>query len=274
MLAAVLHRLRVVYRKVGDTRFISHLDLTNAFNRALRRAEIPVAYTEGFSPRPRSAFGPPLPLFVEGERELADAELAEPFDVADFIARMNGVLPEGIAILEGGYVSMKASSITASIRQAGYRVEPREGDWDVTAERIAELLARPEIVITKESKGQKKTVDIRPAIVALTLEGHAVVAQVEASPQRTLNVFDLMGALVPGFTAAESARFRVVRTGFIVEEAPAANPLLASAGCPPIPSLPKSIPAASCPASCRRCARCATCCPTPRSGRSRRCRWW
>lgn len=231
MLAAVLHRLRVVYERVHDTRFISHLDMTNTMNRALRRSEQPVAFTEGFSPRPRTAFGPPLPLFVEGEGELADFELLERVDPALVVEQMNGVLPFGIKILKAGYVSMKAPSITAAILRAFYRVEVKEGEWSVTPEKVADLLARTEFTITKDAKSgpaknnrggepPKKVVDIRPAIVSLTVDGTVLRAEVEASPIRTLNVFDLMGALEPGFTAAGSARFRVVREGFVLQEAP------------------------------------------------------
>lgn len=228
MLAQVLYRLRAVYRKVNDTRFISHLDLTSALNRAVRRAGLPVAYTEGFSPRPRTAFGPPLPLFVEGERELADIELVERVEPELFIARVNEVLPAGIQLLDGRYVSMKAPSITAAILQASYRVELKEGSWSLTPASVEDLLAATEVSITKESKGVKKVVDIRPAIVSLKLEGDALHAKVEASPQRTLNVFDLMGALEPGFSAATSARFRVVRAGFTLQEVPESAPLTAS----------------------------------------------
>lgn len=227
---APLHRLRVVYEKLHDTRFISHLDLTNTINRALRRAQLPVAYTEGFSPRPRTAFGPPLPLFVEGARELSDIELIEEVPVGEVLERMNAVLPAGIRLLDGRYVAARAASITAAISQASYRVEPREGALDVTSDHLTAFLAREAITITKESKGQKKTVDIRPAIVALALSDGGLDAVVEASPQRSLNIFDLMGALVPGTTAAESARLRVVRTGFVLEEAaPPAPPAVDSA---------------------------------------------
>lgn len=222
--AQTLHRLRVVYERIHDTRFISHLDLTNCFNRALRRTDAPVAFTEGFSPRPRTAFGPPLPLFVEGERELADIELVERVEPATLVAQLNEVLPAGIKMLEGYYVPMKGPSITAAILQASYRVEKKEGDWSVTPAKVADLLAKTEHLITKESKGQKKTVDIRPAIVSLRLEGDVLHAQLEASPQRTLNIFDLMGALEPGFTAAGSANFRVVRADWMLQEpAPAAS---------------------------------------------------
>jgi radical SAM-linked protein len=223
-----LHRLRVVFEKLGDTRFISHLDLTNTMNRALRRALLPVAYTEGFSPRPRTAFGPPLPLFVEGARELSDFELTESVPVDEVIRRMNEVLPTGIRLLEGGYIPNKTSSITAAIRRASYRVESREGALDLAPDHLTAFLARESITITKESKGQKKTVDVRPAIVSLAVRDGGLDAVVEASPQRSLNIFDLLNALIPGTVAAESSRFRVVRTAFTLEEAPA--PAVDSAG--------------------------------------------
>ena len=214
----VIHRLRVAYSKVDDTRFISHLDVCNTMNRALRRAGLPVAYTEGFSPRPRTAFGPPLPLFVEGERELADIELSERVEPAELIARMNAVLPHGIQLSAAHYVPLKCPSITASIQQATYSVSPREGALPLTPERVTALLAETAVTIEKTSKGTKKQVDIRPAIAQLKVEDGTLSALLAASPSRSLNIFDLLAALVPGFTVTETSGLRVVRTGFVYDE--------------------------------------------------------
>jgi radical SAM-linked protein len=214
--AADVHRLRVEFCKLGDNRFISHLDLCTTLNRALRRADLPVAYTEGFSPRPRTAFGPPLPLFVEGERELADFELAQPVEPADVVARMNAVLPEGIRLASGVWVPPRTPSITAAIREASYRVTAREGSWEPDAAGVAALLARDSIVIQKESKGAKREVDIRPAILSLSAGG-GLTAQLAASPSLTLNVFDLLRALDPPL---DPGRLRVVRTGFVLDPVP------------------------------------------------------
>lgn len=210
---STVHRLRLAFSKLGDVRFISHLDLCTAFNRALRRAELPLAYTEGYSPRPRIAFGPPLPLFVEGERELVDVELAEEIPADRVVERMNGVLLPGVRITGGRYVELHGPSIMAAIRRASYRVTRREGTWDMPPERITELLARETIPVEKESKGARKVVDIRPGLLALTPSDGALDVVLEASPTRTVNVLDLLSQLEPGARSSGAARFRVVRTG-------------------------------------------------------------
>ncbi|MGB9682287.1 MAG: TIGR03936 family radical SAM-associated protein [bacterium] len=85
---------RIEYKKYGPLIFISHLDLIRTWERIARRARLPVAFTEGFHPKPKFSFIPPLPVGFEGERELLDIKIIETSpDIKDMV---NSVTPEGI----------------------------------------------------------------------------------------------------------------------------------------------------------------------------------
>lgn len=88
--------VRVEYRKYGPLVFISHLDLIRCWDRIIRRSELPVMFTEGFHPRPKFSFAPPLPVGFEGERELLDVVLKAPFP--NIKEAINKVVPYGIYV--------------------------------------------------------------------------------------------------------------------------------------------------------------------------------
>jgi radical SAM family uncharacterized protein/radical SAM-linked protein len=114
---------RIKYRKFGPMKFVGHLELVTVFHRAARRAEIPLAFSEGFHPMPRISFGPPIPLGMASEAEYMDMELTSLLDMADLIKRFNGNLPEGLEISEARTLSMSESSIQASIYKNTFRVK-------------------------------------------------------------------------------------------------------------------------------------------------------
>lgn len=87
---------RIEYRKFGPLVFISHLDLIRCWERIIRRASIKVSFTEGFHPRPKFSFSPPLPVGFDGERELLDLKLEEP--CPDIKNNINKVVPYGIYV--------------------------------------------------------------------------------------------------------------------------------------------------------------------------------
>src|SRR3954454_2458809 len=91
--------VRLRYRKVGKVRWISHRDVARALERSFRIAELPLAFTEGFSPRPRVSFGLALATGHESEAEYLDLTLSEPVDLDALAARCNEALPEGMAVV-------------------------------------------------------------------------------------------------------------------------------------------------------------------------------
>ncbi len=90
------YRIRVFYKKDGISRFISHLYLCKIIERTLRRLDIPLIFTEGFTPHPKISFGPPLPIPIIGINEFFEIEVKRKFDMNLFIEMANKILPEGI----------------------------------------------------------------------------------------------------------------------------------------------------------------------------------
>jgi len=111
-----------VYRKTGLARFVSHLDLVNLFSRAFRSAQLPVAFTRGFNPRPVLSFAPALELGVAGEREMLIGEFTGELDPVSAVPALNDCMPEGISILEIVPVGMADRKMLARDATLHYRV--------------------------------------------------------------------------------------------------------------------------------------------------------
>src|SRR5579884_25617 len=115
-------RLRITFTRGEPLRFISHLDLMRFWERALRRAGLVVAYSEGFSPHPQIHLGAPLPLGTTGGAELLDVFLAEPVAPEEFLRRMQPQLPPGVAIDDAREIPLTLPSLQSQLRAAEYRV--------------------------------------------------------------------------------------------------------------------------------------------------------
>ncbi len=133
---------------------MSHLDLVRTMTRAVRRADIPLWYTEGFNRHPYITFAAPLSLGFESVYETMDLRLEEDMPFATLVERLNAVFPEGLRALSADEVKMKAGTLFS----ARYRVT-----LPVTETELTSFLAQPSILMQKRTKkGGMKDVDIRP----------------------------------------------------------------------------------------------------------------
>ncbi|KUO58246.1 MAG: hypothetical protein APF84_05245 [Gracilibacter sp. BRH_c7a] len=171
-------KIRVAYTKKKEARYIAHLDLTRVFDRALRRTGIEVAYSEGFNPHPKIAFGPPLPVGVEGEREYVDIgiKVTSDNDEHSFVDKalqlLQKQLPEGIEIVDFSILPQGNKALMAVINQACYRAEvPFLEPIDVHAFTAAceDWLAREEVLSIRNQKGKKVTRNIRPFVRTISV---------------------------------------------------------------------------------------------------------
>jgi radical SAM family uncharacterized protein/radical SAM-linked protein len=158
-------RFRVKYTKTGPARFIGHLDLVRIFDRTMRRAGIPIAYSQGFHPHPKISFGPPLPLGMRSVAEYADFSLSTPHPEAGMLLAKN--LPEGMEMLSIRPISEKAESLTKILILAEYRVQC--GRDERIGEKIKNILERGHIPVERMSKSGPKEADIRPGIIELAV---------------------------------------------------------------------------------------------------------
>ena len=155
--------------------YTSHLDLARAWERALRRAGLPLAYSQGFNPRPKLQLAAALPLGHTGEAELLDVQMERPVTVEDFAKSLTPVLPDGLMISQVRQVRLKEPALQTQIRSAEYRVtvewypEPAEKRGELVEQveaRIERVLAATEL--PQERRGRRY--DLRPLIERLWLE--------------------------------------------------------------------------------------------------------
>lgn len=160
-------KVRIKFTKTGAMKFVGHLDIMRYFQKAIRRAELPVAFSGGYSPHMIMSFAAPLGVGTTSMGEYFDMELTEKVPTAEIEDRLNAVMVEGITISSARQVEDgKASTAMALVAAADYFVAFRPGkepcgNWQ---EKLADFLAQKEITVTKKTKRSEKTVDIRPFI--------------------------------------------------------------------------------------------------------------
>lgn len=213
-------RMRVRYAKGTPLQYLSHLDLTRLFERAIRRADLPIAYSEGFHPHPKIAFGPPLPLGLTSEAEYLDIQFAKPM-VGDLTYKLGSNLPQGVKILATKAIFRKTESLTAAINVAEYRAElkgiPKPDNF---REVLTRLLEDKHLSVQRVTPKESKRVDIREHILEIRLEGSEEreilsmrlrVGQIgHARPREIL-------AAILNHSDEELLRIPIQRTGLFIE---------------------------------------------------------
>lgn len=160
-------KVRIKFTKEGPVKFVGHLDTMRYFQKAIRRAELPIAFSGGYSPHMIMSFAAPLGVGTESLGEYFDMELTEEMATDAIVNRLNREMAEGVQVLSARRVEDgKAGKAMSLVAAADYLVRFRqgkepEGNWK---ERLGEFLAQPEILVTKKTKKSEKEVDIRPFI--------------------------------------------------------------------------------------------------------------
>jgi radical SAM-linked protein len=165
------YRLRLVFAKKKQIKYIGHLDLVLAWERALRRAQIPLAYSKGFNPRPKIQIASSLPLGATSSAEIMDIILTQPVSPMATLERIRSALPLGIELHSVEEVPLKAPTLQHLLRQAEYRVRV---ETDLSAEQLKEriiaLLAAEKVIQTRRRKKRAEEIDLRAWLHELRLE--------------------------------------------------------------------------------------------------------
>lgn len=165
-------KLRMKFKKEGLTRFISHLDMMRTFERAFRRANLPIAFTQGFNPRPKITFTPALSLGVTSSSEYMDVEFYEDISKQDVVLKLNGALPEGIQVTDVEEADEKLPLSMLNCAKYVVTVILSEVGPEELIKSIKILLQQKEIIVEKNTKSGKKLVDIAPLIYSIDLADH------------------------------------------------------------------------------------------------------
>jgi len=198
-------RVRFRFTKLGKVRWTSHRDVARMWERALRRAQLSVTYTGGFSPRPKVSFGLALPTGAESVCEYLDVELEHDpaeLDVVTLPARLTPALPAGIDVTAAVVVDDRAASLQQTVTSCRWEigVDSTEGSTSTQplAALVADMLAAPSIVLTRERKGQAVSDDVRPAILSCSVIAESLLECELATQPRGLRPSELLRALDPG----------------------------------------------------------------------------
>ena len=167
-------KARIKFRKYGVMKFIGHLDIMRYFQKVMRRADIPIAFTQGFSPHMIMSFAQPLGVGVTSDAEYFDIELTEPISSKRAIEQMNKANVEGIEIVSfveipddkkcSGMTIVAGAEYTVSLLESNKTSDITRDITDDWKEKIENFMAQPEIRILKQTKRSEKEVDIKPMI--------------------------------------------------------------------------------------------------------------
>lgn len=222
MLNAPLRFCAIVrYSKRGPARFVGHLDLARVFDRAVRRADLPVSYSEGFNPRARISFAAPLPVGIQGEAEWCAIDLDRPLPPAEVQARLAAQMPEGINLWGVEVRPRGRRSPTAEITEAEYQAVLGAGapGADALAQAADALLAADSVVVNRQTKRSDGPQDIRPGLLDLELiqaEPPVLLIRVRISEGQTAKPDEVLGALARELGLEDGLPLeRLVRTALL-----------------------------------------------------------
>ena len=167
-----VQRLRVHYAKRGRLRFSSHRDFQRAFERALRRSAVPMAYSAGFSPHPKVSYAGAAPTGVASEAEYLEIGLAQRCDPERLRAALDASLPDDLDVLELVEVAppppnVKAESLSDRLEASVWEVRLAGTEPAAAAAAVAAFLAVDRVEVTRMTKNGLRTFDARAAVVAL-----------------------------------------------------------------------------------------------------------
>ncbi len=212
--------VRLEYTKLGKVRFTGHRDVARIWERALRKAGLPIAYTEGFSPRPKLSFGLALPTGYESHSEFLDVHLApdrgdiDGVDIAELPARLSEALPVGMDTIAAAQVPRGTLSLQQAVTSCEWRIDTVDTDRAEATIWMERILSAPSLVVTRERKGKEVIDDLRPQVFHLSIDdpgpdrtGVSIGAQLGTQP-RVLRPTELLRVVEPPLDAAKVTRMK------------------------------------------------------------------
>ena len=160
-----MQRLRLRYAKRGRLRFTSHRDFSRAFERALARASVPMAYSSGFHPHPRISYAGASPTGAASEAEYLEIGLAREVDPAELLRLIDESLPPGLDVLE--IVPARGGSLPDRMEASRWRITLPEVEHAAAVEAVEAFLAADEVPVERMTKKGLRSFDCRGAVVRL-----------------------------------------------------------------------------------------------------------
>jgi radical SAM-linked protein len=203
-----VQRVRLRFAKRGRLRFLSHRDVARSFERAVRRAGIPVAHSHGFSPHPRLSWVGAAPTGTASEAEYVEIGLTEPVDPAALAAALDAALPDGLDVLAAA--EAEGAALADRIDAGHWVIELPGVEPDALREALDALLAQEHVVVERVTPSGRREIDVRGALVRANVQ------------ERTLAAPAVAGARA--VTAPDGARVCAILTAVVRQTTPAVRP--------------------------------------------------
>lgn len=200
-------RMIAEFEKMGRMSWFSHLDLQNTMQRALRRAQLPVAYSQGFNPHVLTSFATALSVGCQSRGEVMEVEMTGEISPEEFVEKLNACLPDGLKVRRCAPVPDSAPALMAKVAEAGYDITAPNADL---TQAVEAFLKAEEVMVEKRSKTKTRLVNIRPMVHEITCafdgKDSRLSMVLEQTNANALKVELVMQALAP------EQEFRFVRT--------------------------------------------------------------
>lgn len=206
--------VRLRFTKRGRVRFVGHRDVARAFERAFRIEALPLAFSEGFSPRPKVSFGLALSTGYESDDEYLDVSFADTIDVEAVVAGLAGALPDGITVVDGVALRDGAPALQEAVTAVDWELTVCDAHGapiadDQLTDGVAAVVAADEIVVPRTRKGKTRDGDVRPAIRGLDVVGGSrllLAAVVQPQSVKPVEVLAALAQVAPALGAVTEQR--------------------------------------------------------------------
>ncbi|MBQ4058070.1 MAG: DUF2344 domain-containing protein [Lachnospiraceae bacterium] len=196
-------KVRIKYTKSGHLKFIGHLDVMRFFQKAVKRAGLDIAYSQGFSPHQLMSFAAPLALGVTSEGEYFDAEFNSLVSSDEFVRRFNEQMVDGMAVNDVVLLPDNAKNSMSIVAGSDYHVTILEKDndanWKIRREKLLEavphLLEKDTIEVLRKTKKNEKVEDIKPGIFKLCIDEDKIYMFLATGSEYNLKPESVMEAL-------------------------------------------------------------------------------
>ena len=183
-------KIRMKFRKQGPLKFIGHLDILRYFQKVMRRADVDICYSEGFSPHQIMSFAAPLGVGLLSNGEYVDIEVNETKDSKTMIARINAANAEGFEVVSYRRLPDSVKNAMSMVAAADYKVWFKEGyepeDIEGLFAQLLEFLSQEKMDIIKKTKKGEKDMDIKPFIYEYSIEGQEIFMKLSTGSQTNI----------------------------------------------------------------------------------------
>lgn len=222
-------RAIIKFTKEENIRFISHLDILRMFQRAVKRAGLPVSYSLGFNPHMLIGFACALPTGAMSLAEYAEIRLDTDIPTYEILQRLNNVLPNGCRVLDISTLPAEYPSLMAVVEAAEYKIDiMQRGADSLIKELVDEVMSSKEFVISKKTKKGFKPTDIRPIIKEMSFSEGAIYCRLSAGnnanlrPDSLMRYFSDQFDCFPDYVITRTALF-ITENGLVIDAMSAAG---------------------------------------------------